>query len=345
MKQILRYSFIALLAMVFGNATAATVIYESNVLSDWTADNKSLPDAVTYVWKAGTSYMKGSAYVSGTNYATESWLISPEIDLTSATAPTLSFEHAGNYYGDQASMKSMATMWFKVNGGEWAQVEIKYYPNGTSWNFEINSVDLASYVGKKIQVAYKYTSTDEKAGTWEIKNFIVKDGSSDPNEKGGELNPYSVEEVQALTEANLPSGKVWVEGYIAGCVNTANGSELATEYTNSNIGLSQTGTVTTVIPIQLPSGSVRTALNLVDNASNLGKGVVVYGSIAKYCGVIGVKSVSNYVFNEKSVDIVTGINKVKAEQADGAIYNAAGQKVNAGYKGLVILNGKKYVNK
>ncbi len=42
----------------------------------------------------------------------------------------------------------------------------------------------------------------------------------------------------------------------------------------------------------------------------------------------------------------TAINSVKkAANADDAIYNVAGQKVNASYKGLVIKNGKKYIQK
>lgn len=42
----------------------------------------------------------------------------------------------------------------------------------------------------------------------------------------------------------------------------------------------------------------------------------------------------------------TGINGVNAEAAaDGAIYNLAGQKVSAAYKGIVIKNGKKYLMK
>lgn len=43
----------------------------------------------------------------------------------------------------------------------------------------------------------------------------------------------------------------------------------------------------------------------------------------------------------------TAINTVKAAEAaaDGAAYNLAGQKVNAGYKGLVIKNGKKVIVK
>lgn len=49
---------------------------------------------------------------------------------------------------------------------------------------------------------------------------------------------------------------------------------------------------------------------------------------------------------ELKVPDPSGVNTINAVKVDnGAIYNVAGQKVNAGYKGLVIMNGKKYVNK
>ena len=41
----------------------------------------------------------------------------------------------------------------------------------------------------------------------------------------------------------------------------------------------------------------------------------------------------------------TGINSVKSVVTDSAIYNLAGQKVNASYKGVVIKNGKKFLQK
>ena len=45
--------------------------------------------------------------------------------------------------------------------------------------------------------------------------------------------------------------------------------------------------------------------------------------------------------------IPTGINAIKTAEKDnnGAIYNLAGQKVENGYKGLVIKNGKKMIQK
>lgn len=47
-------------------------------------------------------------------------------------------------------------------------------------------------------------------------------------------------------------------------------------------------------------------------------------------------------------DVVTDIGNVKAavtKNASNAIYNMAGQRVSADYKGIVIKNGKKYINK
>jgi len=49
-------------------------------------------------------------------------------------------------------------------------------------------------------------------------------------------------------------------------------------------------------------------------------------------------------FVEDETTAIQGIS-TKSENEDGAIYNVAGQKVNASYKGLVIKDGKKYMKK
>ena len=51
------------------------------------------------------------------------------------------------------------------------------------------------------------------------------------------------------------------------------------------------------------------------------------------------------VMNAYFVSIDTRINDLKADKAAGAIYNLAGQRVDANYKGVVIQNGKKFVVK
>ena len=40
-----------------------------------------------------------------------------------------------------------------------------------------------------------------------------------------------------------------------------------------------------------------------------------------------------------------GISNLKVKQVESAVYNLAGQRVDANYKGVVIQNGKKFVVK
>ena len=140
---------------------------------DWTIDNVDL-STLSYVWKHDASYkcMKASAYV-GSAKATESWLISPKIDLTTATAPVLTFDQAINHAKGTAA--TTLTLWVKeASATEWTQLTIPSYPSSDSWTFyAAGEVDLSAYVGKSIQIAYKYTSTTSIASTWEVKNVKV----------------------------------------------------------------------------------------------------------------------------------------------------------------------------
>lgn len=56
-------------------------------------------EGVTYAWKydSQNGYWKAAAFANGVNNPTESWLVSTEIDLSGATAPSLSFDAAINY--------------------------------------------------------------------------------------------------------------------------------------------------------------------------------------------------------------------------------------------------------
>lgn len=141
---------------------------------EFTIDNVTMPSPLTFVWKyttyKGDNYMKASAYVSGTNYATESWLISPVINMSSAVNPVLSFMTVARY-GSNENL----TLWAREKGGDWAQLSFSNYGTGNDWNFVSNTVDLSAYAGKTLQFAYKYVSTGTGASTWEIKNVEVKE--------------------------------------------------------------------------------------------------------------------------------------------------------------------------
>jgi hypothetical protein len=150
---------------------------------DFTIDNVTLSEGLTYVWKhdATNKYMKASAYVSGTNKASESWLISPLVDLSAAVNPALTFTHAMNYFSTIDKAKEEATVWVRIEGGAWTALEGVTYPASLSWTFvDCAPIDLSAYKGKKVQIGFKYTSTADKAGTWEIKNFKLDEAASGP---------------------------------------------------------------------------------------------------------------------------------------------------------------------
>jgi hypothetical protein len=161
------------------SSTTATTLLSETFASgqgQFTIENTNLPSALTYVWKADTSYgyMKASAYANSTCYETESWLISPEVTIPSGANAVLAFDHVVNKFASVSDAKANATLWVRTVGGSWTQVTIPTYSENSSWTF-VNSGDisLSAYAGKTIQFGYKYTSSSSSAGSWEIKNVTV----------------------------------------------------------------------------------------------------------------------------------------------------------------------------
>ena len=184
----------------------------------FTIDNKVMPSELTYVWNhddRNGGYMKASAHINKpteVDYATESWLISPELDLTTATTATLTFDHAVNFAKD---MQTQQTLWVKEVGTEnWQQVTIATYPAGNSWAFiSSGNIDLSAQKGKKVQLGFKYVSTDQGAATWEIKNVkVVADG------KGGTVDPTPEPEPEPEPQPQpTPSGtELYISEYVEG---------------------------------------------------------------------------------------------------------------------------------
>lgn len=138
------------------------------------------PGAI-WTYDSKYKYWKATGYIKGKNYATESYLISPEIDLTAANNPQLSFDAALNYLkGADAS----AVLGVKVSEdytgdyatATWEDVEVPNWPAGNSWDMvNTGGIDLSEFKGKKIHFALKYTSTDKGGTTWEMKNFLVEE--------------------------------------------------------------------------------------------------------------------------------------------------------------------------
>lgn len=161
-----------------GGGTSGVIYSETFETSQggFTIEDVTKPAELEKVWAYDSKYkcMKATAYVSSTQtrYETESMTVSPVIDLTSVSSATLKFEHCGRYFDGKIS--EMCTVWVKVEGGAWEQLTDLQYNDETGFTFTANTVDLAKYCGKKIQVGFKYTSTSTTAGTYEVRNVSVE---------------------------------------------------------------------------------------------------------------------------------------------------------------------------
>ena len=188
----------------------------------------------------------------------------------------------------------------------------------------LNLMDNPGNLGREVKICGNIAKYSGVPGLRSASNYVwlSEAGSDTPSEPdtpdtpvtpdgGTEDSPYNVNQVIAMNPQgngdNPDMTDVWVAGYIVGWGNmtsifyineeTATFSVPATMATN--ILLAATANVTDYkecIAIQLPSGNVRSALNLMDNPGNLGREVKIYGNIAKYSGIPGLRSASNYVW-------------------------------------------------
>ena len=94
---------------------------------------------------------------------------------------------------------------------------------------------------------------------------------------------------------------VWVYGYIVGGDLTSSKCSFEGPFTSkTNLVIATKSTCTdkdACISVQLASGKIRDALNLVDHEDNLGRKVFLKGDIvASYYGIVGIQSISEYSF-------------------------------------------------
>ena len=171
--------------------------------------------------------------------------------------------------------------------------------------------------------AYDFQSGDlcYKLGNAEDLESVVRDGSFE--------NPYTANDVVLLNNKN--AGKYWVKacivGQIAGLSLTDN-AEFTAPFSgstdvdgsvnpyNTNLLIASAAGVTDVakcVPVQLPSGALRSGLNLVENPDMLGQKILIYGSLENYFGAPGIKSPSYAKVGDKTFGIDPSVEQKEPE--------------------------------
>lgn len=178
-------------------------------MGQFTTENITLPEGGSYVWKEGkyqeTTYIKAGAFINDAAREADSRLVSPTLDLTTATTATLTFDHAYNHYKKADNHESELTLEVKEENGDWMPIVIPNFNDGSTWTYVSNTIDLSAYAGKKMQFAFHYKSTTTNALGWQItKVKVVANG-----EGGGTIDPEPEpgEEKTFFTEAMNNDGK------------------------------------------------------------------------------------------------------------------------------------------
>ena len=135
-------------------------------------------------------------------------------------------------------------------------------------------------------------------------------GGTDVGEgDGSEAKPYNVTAAIAKAE----QAGVYVKGFIVGFVDGqaydsgATFSDAATGKTNVLIAASANETnPAKCMPVQLPNGAIREGLNLQDNKGYYKKEVTLYGDIATYFKVPGIKNTSYALIDGKTIGTKPG---------------------------------------
>lgn len=309
---------------------------------NWTIVDVTMPEGATYIWSQSSSYgMKASAYINKTNCASESYLVSPAIVLQEGSV--LTFDHVQRFAANAAEE---LTLWIRENGAtEWAaQLTIPTFSDGESWNFvSSGNIDLSAYNGKTIQLGFRYTSSEDAAATWEIKNVKVTNAKA--AEKAPELKDPS----------NTPETAYTVAQAIE-LINNRNGYDMSKEvYTKGVITSIKSLDVSQWVRAQYYIGDTEDAEQTIqvyngyfiagtdfkaNDQIKVGDEVIVYGKLSLYGTTYEIDQ-NNYIYSLNG--LTDGVNAISSEKANGAIYDLSGRRVEKAVKGIYIMNGRKFV--
>ena len=150
---------------------------------------------------------------------------------------------------------------------------------------------------------------------------------------------YTVAKAFELIEAGEGlNANVYVKGKISSIKEVQ-----TTQHFNATYNISDNGT-TEGQQLVVFRGKYLGGANFTEEEQiNIGDEVIVYGKLVNYNGTYEVNS-NNQIYSINGV--TAGVQNITVEQnVNAPAFNLAGQRVNAAYKGIVVKNGKKFLNK
>ena len=115
------------------------------------------------------------------NQAGVTYLVGPEVDLTTATKAYITIEHAINYergdINDNNSVLISKDYNGDVNTATWEILKYDTEGMGNNFTFVTKSVNIpAAYIGSKVVIALRHTCNESFSSTWEVKSLSIQEG-------------------------------------------------------------------------------------------------------------------------------------------------------------------------
>ncbi len=172
----------------------------------------------------GDDFVKATNYSNGQNVPSNTWLISPAVDLSSATQPMLSFETIMKWPGS-ALVLHISTDYNGTSNptqqGTWTDITAlaTWDVDNTTWGSWTPSgdVDLTSYISSTTYIAYEYLGSANSGSTWEIDNIKITEGSAPPPPPPG-IDTVSIYDIQFNNNTNGASNYEGSQVYTGGIV-------------------------------------------------------------------------------------------------------------------------------
>ena len=351
MNKILRYSFVALLAMIMGKVIA------QEVTIDFTLTDPADEKGKTSIW----GFPAGSS-----NKTVEE----KSFTYNGLTVKVAGSESQGYYWHDKDH--------YLLFGKEGATLTLP------AFEFDVERIDIEGTSGastgikQNIFVGDEAVSTETKGAKDVTNEFVIAEGkqaagtiytikvTSNHNnqiktikiwKKGtspnGQDTPTVIQEINVAKALDIISGmenaatsaeEYKVKGFVVGDPDFQRKAD-GTLYGNVNFVIADTkGGTSTLTIYRAKSFDNQNFTEETITSLKADDEVVLQGVLKKYVkdDVVTPELVNCYLI---SVNNTTGIKDVKANELQGTIYNLAGQRVDNVTKGIYIQNGKKFVVK
>lgn len=350
MNKILRLSFIAVMALVCGTMSAQTELLENGGFETW-------KDGVATNWQSSNT--ASSAKVSqSTDARTGEFAVLVKGETKSNMR--LAYKELGlkagtykmSFYAKGGQVRPGYAI--SVNGSIDGQNGYKYGSyaalSATEWTLVEHEFTLEAPTTVNIVVM---NPKDNNNKGYKATDAIIDDFSLTTTDGGidGTVAPpaditntpetaYTVAEAFKLIEAGEGlNAKVYVKGKISAI------TEVETEkFFNATYNISDNGTTEGQQLIVFHGKYIGGANFESDDQINIGNEVIVYGQLVNFKGKYEINS-NNQIYSINGV--TAGVQNITVEQnnVNAPAFNLAGQRVNAAYKGIVVKNGKKFLNK